>query len=87
MAKATFRVRRGDQYLRGPETSIMVSSSSETSDNGNDSLAKKSGDTDRDTDRDTIHTEKLTGDSGGDEVKAMYAAIPLHPPPKLLSER
>ena len=83
MAKATFRVRRGDQYLRGPETSIMVSSSSETSDNGNDSLAKKSGD----TDRDTIHTEKLTGDSGGDEVKAMYAAIPLHPPPKLLSER
>jgi hypothetical protein len=46
-----------------PGTSIIASSSSGTSDNGDESLANKSGD----TDRDTIDTEKLTGDSGGDE--------------------
>jgi len=46
-----------------PGTSIIVSSSSGTLDNGDESLANKSGD----TGRDTIDTEKLTGDSGGDE--------------------
>jgi hypothetical protein len=46
-----------------PGTSIIASSSSGTSDKGDESLSNNSGD----TDRDTIETEKLTGDSGGDE--------------------
>jgi hypothetical protein len=46
-----------------PGTSIIASSSSGTSDKGDESLPNKSGD----TDRDTIDAEKLTGDSGGDE--------------------
>ena len=44
-------------------TSIMASSSSETSDIGDKSLASQSGD----SDRDTIDAEKLTGDIVGDE--------------------
>ena len=89
--------------MSNPGTSIIASSSSETSDNGDESLANKSGDTDRDTDRhrEAYRRQRRNEGERGDEGASIstskllerslpsegYAEIPFRPPPKLFSDR